>query len=197
VVVHPFTDSDMDGTSDLDDFDDDNDGMPDGWEILHCLDPHLAADAAQDRDGDGATSLQEFQAGTDPNCDGTPEECEGFVCSPFATLDIDADGMVLPLTDGLLILRHLFGFGGAALVTGALGGDCERCTAGEIQTYLQSIAAQLNVDGNPSTEALTDGLLILRYLFGFTGSALTTGAVGPSCTRCTSGDIVTYLGGLT
>ncbi len=136
VVVYPFTDGDGDGTSDLDDLDDDNDGMPDAWEILHCLNPFSAADAAQDPDEDGATNLQEFLAGTDPFCDGTPEECEGFVCNPFATLDIDADGSVLPLTDGLLILRHLFGFTGSTLVTGAVGGACTRCTAGDIQAYL-------------------------------------------------------------
>ena len=197
VVVYPFTDADGDGTSDLDDLDDDNDGMPDAWEILHCLNPFSAADAAQDPDEDGATNLQEFQASTDPFCDGTPEECEGFVCNPFATLDIDADGSVLPLTDGLLILRHLFGFTGSTLITGAVGGACTRCTAGDIQTYLGSIAAQLNVDGNGVTQPLTDGLLILRYLFGFSGSTLTTGAVGGGCTRCTSGDIVNYLAGLT
>ena len=197
VVVRPFHDDDGDGTSDLDDFDDDNDGMPDAWEILHCLNPFNAADAAQDPDEDGATNLAEFLAGTDPFCDGTPEECEGFVCNPFATLDIDADGSVLPLTDGLLILRHLFGFTGSTLTSGAVGGACTRCTAADIQTYLGSIAAQLDVDGNGVTQPLTDGLLILRYLFGFSGSTLTTGAVGGGCTRCTSGDIVNYLAGLT
>ena len=42
-------------------------------------------------------------------------------------------------------------------------------------------------------EPLTDGILILRYLFGFTGPALTTGAVGDNCSRCTPEQILEYL----
>jgi hypothetical protein len=41
-----------------------------------------------------------------------------------------------------------------------------------------------DIDGNGATDALTDGLLILRYFFGFRGATLVTGAVGAGCTRC-------------
>jgi hypothetical protein len=114
----------------------------------------------------------------------------------FASLDVDANGVVQPLTDGLLLLRHLFGFTGATLINGALGAGCSRCAAADITTYLNGLGSLLNVDGNPTLEALTDGLLALRYLFGFTGATLTTGAVGPMCTRCDSAAIVGYLDGL-
>jgi hypothetical protein len=34
---------------------------------------------------------------------------------------------------------------------------------------------------------------VLRYLFGFTGTTLTAGAVGAGCTRCDAGAIEGYL----
>jgi hypothetical protein len=112
-------------------------------------------------------------------------------------LDADDSGALGPLTDGLLVLRHLFGFSGASLVTGTVDlAHCGRCTAGEIQTYLDSIASQLDVDGDGESKPLTDGLLVLRYLFGFTGSTLVTGAVDADCTRCTAQSIAAYLDGL-
>jgi len=40
------------------------------------------------------------------------------------------------LTDGLLLIRYLFGFTGDSLVQGALGDGAERNTAEEIETYL-------------------------------------------------------------
>ena len=45
----------------------DNDRIPDAWEILHNLDTTDSADATLDNDGDGATNLEEYLAGTDPS----------------------------------------------------------------------------------------------------------------------------------
>jgi hypothetical protein len=114
------------------------------------------------------------------------------------TLDIDASGDVEPLTDGLLVLRYLFGFSGGPLVAGAVDVDqCGRCTAGEIETYLDSIVSQLDADGDGETEPLTDGLLVLRWLFGFSGGPLVAGAVDTGdCTRCSAEAIAAYLDGL-
>jgi len=47
--------------------DDDHDGMPDVWESEHGLSSFDPSDANQDPDGDGATNLQEYIAGTDPH----------------------------------------------------------------------------------------------------------------------------------
>ena len=56
------------------------------------------------------------------------------------TLDIDGNGDVDPWTDGILAVRYLFGFRGDALVTDAVGEDCERCSTFEIEAYLDSLA---------------------------------------------------------
>ena len=55
------------------------------------------------------------------------------------------------------------------------------------------ITKLLDIDGNGNVVALEDGLLILRYLFGFRGTSLTSGAIGTGATRTTSDEIVNYL----
>jgi hypothetical protein len=55
------------------------------------------------------------------------------------TLDVDGDGIVAPLTDGLLVLRFLFGFEGAVLTTGAVGAGCTRCEPQVIVSYLKTL----------------------------------------------------------
>lgn len=46
--------------------DTDADGIPDGWEIAHGLNPQNPDDALRDDDQDGMTNRSEFLAGTDP-----------------------------------------------------------------------------------------------------------------------------------
>jgi DNA-binding beta-propeller fold protein YncE len=56
------------------------------------------------------------------------------------TDDIDDDGDVDALTDGLLKLRYLFGFRGESLVDGAVDlADCRRCVAADIESYIQAL----------------------------------------------------------
>jgi hypothetical protein len=114
-----------------------------------------------------------------------------------ATLDVDANGVLDPLMDGVLIARYFFGFRGPALISDAVGEDCDRCTAGEIEDYLDEIRPVLDIDFDGEIEPLEDGLLILRHLFGVSGAPLVSGAVDlTDCTRCTAEEIETYLDGL-
>ncbi len=60
-------DADSDGLENSVDPDDDNDGMPDTFEITHGLDPQDSSDAAKDKDSDGISNLDEFLRGTNPS----------------------------------------------------------------------------------------------------------------------------------
>lgn len=66
LLVQTFTDSDNDGEANALDPDDDNDGMPDTWEVLYGFNPLNAADAGLDPDHDGLSNLDEFRLGSNP-----------------------------------------------------------------------------------------------------------------------------------
>jgi hypothetical protein len=117
-----------------------------------------------------------------------------FSLPPLATLDIDGNGILEPLSDGLLNLRHRFGFSGNSLTTGAVSAGCTRCAAADITAYLNGLGLVLDIDNNGALDPLTDGLLVLRFMFGFTGSSLTNNAVAGNCvTRCDAATILAYL----
>ena len=46
--------------------DSDGDGIPDGWEVLHGLNPHFALDASATSAAGELTNLQKYQYGLDP-----------------------------------------------------------------------------------------------------------------------------------
>jgi len=131
------------------------------------------------------SDAQEALDGTDP--------LDRYDCNGCFDFDIDIDGETAALTDGLLVLRHLFGFEGTTLTSGAVTEAATRSDANTITSYLDTNKGHVDIDGNGSTEALTDGLLLLRYLFGFDGATLVDGAVGTDAIRTTSDEIKTYI----
>ena len=111
------------------------------------------------------------------------------------SLDVDLNGQADALSDGILIIRHLFGFTGTALTTGAVDPAGQRTDPTAIHNYLNSISTALDVDLNQNADALSDGIMIIRSLFGFTGTAVTNGAVGASPARGNWAAIQGYLNG--
>jgi hypothetical protein len=107
--------------------------------------------------------------------------------------DIDANGSIAALTDGLLAVRHMFGLSGSALVQGAIGAGATRSDPAVVKTHLQCIPCHLDPDGSGGSQALSDGLLLLRYFFGLRDAALAGGAVGAGCTRCEADPIEAFI----
>ena len=98
-----------------------------------------------------------------------------------------------PLTDGLLVIRHLFGFSGDSLTSGAVSGEANRDDSDSIAGYLTDADSQLDIDGDGESKPLTDGLLLIRYLFGFSGDSLISGAIGSGAERDTAKEVEAYI----
>ena len=113
-------------------------------------------------------------------------------------LDVDGNGVCDPLTDGVLIMRYLFAQGGTWTTAGAIGSGATRTTYDQINSYLNAASSSmmLDVDGNGQCDALTDGMLIMRYLFDPNGAWSTTGLIGTGATRTTQADIKGFLDSL-
>ena len=178
-------DADSDGVGDNSDvypnnnlyaLDSDSDGMPNAWELRYGLDPNDPSDASSDVDNDGVAALDEFLAGT----------------APSGSIDIDGNGQYDALTDGILILRGMFGLAGDALVAGAISSDAIYIESEDIESQIDTLGELLDIDGNGRVDALTDGLLILRYLFGLNGDSLIEGVIAADATRTSAADIEAY-----
>ncbi|MBC6476608.1 MAG: cadherin-like domain-containing protein [Hormoscilla sp. GM7CHS1pb] len=106
--------------------------------------------------------------------------------APSPTLDIDGNGVIDALTDGLVAIRYLFGFRGETLTKDVVGEGATSDTS-EIVTYLDEVGdMMLDIDGNGTAGALTDGILFLRHALGFSDQALIQGAISEGATRTTA-----------
>jgi hypothetical protein len=98
----PPKDSDGDDIPDSEDPDNDNDELPNEWELLYDLDPFDSSDKDLDKDEDTLTNYDEYQYGTDPtnpdtDYDGLPDNWETlYDLDPLdpedVVLDTDNDG---------------------------------------------------------------------------------------------------------
>jgi|GEM_PF-1235740 len=186
---HANHDSDGDGVNNSEDAfpqnnlyssDSDQDGMPDAWEMLFGLDPNDASDAISDEDLDGANALAEFLANS----------------TPSLSLDIDGNGRFDALTDGLLVLRSLFGLTDSALINGAVASDATITDPKTIASNILAMGTQLDIDNNGSIDALTDGLIILRYLFGLRGDVMISSVIANDAERTDVAELEGHLKGI-
>lgn len=112
----------------------------------------------------------------------------------LGSLDADGNGTADALTDGILMLRYLFDPNGAWNYSDALGSGATRTTRPEIKSFLDGgRASVLDVDGNGTPDALTDGILILRYLFDPAGAWTYSDALGSGANRTTREELKSYL----
>ena len=198
------TDSDNDGVGDNSDafpddatesLDSDSDSIGDNADNCPSLsnadqlntDGDTEGDACDsDDDNDGFSDDQEELDGTNPK--------SRFSCrSGCFSFDVDENLEAKALTDGLLVIRHLFGFSGESLTAGAVSGEAGRDSSEAIAGYLTDADSELDIDGDGESKALTDGLLLIRYLFGFSGDSLVSGAIGPDATRDTAETVEAYI----
>ena len=90
-----------------------------------------------------------------------------------AGVDIDASGTLREhddASDGLMVMRFLFGYQRKPITNGATSAMPGR-TPAQMFAYLANILLLLDVHGHGSARATSDGLLIVRYMLGLRGAA--------------------------
>jgi hypothetical protein len=108
--------------------------------------------------------------------------------------DFDGNGYVDALTDGLLFIRYGFNLRGTSLIQGAVAQN-SLLSSNQIEENLENAMDSLDIDGDQTINPLSDGLILLRYLFGFDDESLIDGVVHPDGSRQTLDEIKDYMNG--
>ena len=108
------------------------------------------------------------------------------------TLDLDQDGSFDALTDALLILRYAFGLRGENLTNGSISLGSSILPE-EVEANVEQAESNADIDKNGTLDALTDGLLLLRYAFGLRDENLVNNSIASDATRTTAGFIEAYI----
>jgi hypothetical protein len=82
-----------------------------------------------------------------------PAEIEQYLNDNRTWLDVDLDGQLNGLIDGVLIARYVFGYRGADLTNGSLGCGATRTDPADIATYLDG--CDVSGDMPPYAQGLT------------------------------------------
>ena len=197
-------DSDADGVGDNSDafpddaaesVDSDSDSVGDNADNCPSLSNTSQLNTDEDAEGDACDSDDDNDGFSDDQeeLDGTNPQSRFSCKSGCFSFDVDENLEAQPLTDGLLVIRHLFGFSGDSLISGAVSGEAGRDSSEAIAGYLTDADSQLDIDGDGESKPLTDGLLLIRYLFGFSGDSLVSGAIGSGAERDTAEEVEAYI----
>jgi hypothetical protein len=92
----------------------------------------------------------------------------------------------------------MFGFSGETLIQNAVGNNAIRTTPMEIVSFLSQAqcASAFDIDKNEIMHVFTDGILIMRYLFGFTGTSLVENVIGAGARYSDDTEILSRLDAL-
>jgi hypothetical protein len=85
----------------------------------------------------------------------------------------------------LYLNRSMFGLDGSSLTAGTAASDAVFSDSDDLLSRINTLGDLADIDGSGDIDALTDGLLILRYLFGLEGETLVAGVVSNEATRTT------------
>ena len=113
-----------------------------------------------------------------------------FVAQVIASL---ISSVFLILGASMLLLLIDWRLALAVAVVLALGSGATLTDPALLRDHLNDLRPVFDIDGNGQADAFTDGLLLLRYLFGLRGESLIAGAIRADATRTAAQDIETYV----
>ena len=195
-------DIDNDGIANELDTDNDNDGTEDAFDsfpfnALEQLDydnDGVGNNADTDDDGDGVNDaldlfpLDAFES-ADSDGDGVGDNADFFPNSAEYSLDSDLDQM----PDAW---ERKYGLNPIDASDALLDQDNDGLTALEEYEAGTIPLKILDIDANGSFDALTDGLILLRYAFGLRGQALISDVIPEDANRTQAADIEAYIDSL-
>ncbi len=100
--------------------------------------------------------------------------------------DVDASGSRVAPSDGMMLLRAMFGLRGTAITSGngvSTANQTHDRTDRSARDYVGT--GILDIDGDGVVSADRDGVILLRAMLGFTGSSVTDGVNQAGATRTT------------
>ena len=111
------------------------------------------------------------------------------------SLDIDGNGTINASNDGLIIFKYLLNSNANNLHTTISSNAADdRKTTAELKAYLDSAGGILDIDGNGTTNASNDGLIVFKYLLNSNANNLhTTIASNAVGSKTTTIDLKAYL----